>query len=262
MTRMERWHWFLGSGLGVLLVGCPANKLPATPKAAAPYSTPPAAGYTGGPVTSGGSLKGHVTFVGTPPKLPPTKCARDSDVCGKPRPNRTVTVGTGGGLANVIVSLQDVHAGKAMPKGTAKLEIKACDYTPRVQAVPLGTSLLVTNRDPIPHDLNGARGDRVLFNRSVLSSQERLDMSVAGMVNIDCDDHDKGGGCESGVVGVMPNPYFALTGDDGSFTIADIPPGSYTLQAWHETLGEQSQKITITPGGSAPVDFKFAVKGK
>lgn len=139
----------------------------------------PVTGYTGGPVTSGGSIKGRVTFAGRPSRPKPVKCARDSDVCGRPRLDQRLTVGASGGLANVIVSLTDIHAGKSLPaKSVAKLAIKACNYSPRVLAVPLGTHLLVSNRDPIPHDFNGSRGDRVLFNRQVLTDQERLDMSA------------------------------------------------------------------------------------
>jgi hypothetical protein len=222
-------------------------------------------GYTPGPVTGGGAIRGKVTFTGTPPKLPPLKCARDADVCGKSQPDQTLIVGKGGGgVKNVIVSLTDIHAGKASTaKADAKLDIKACVDTPRVQAVPVGTSLVVTNADPIPHDLNGARGDRVLFNRTVLRSQERVVMSSPGMVNLSCDMHGKSEfACETAAIGVMPNPYYAVTAADGTFSIADIPPGSYTVQAWHETLGDQSKKVTVASNGSAAADFQFAAKAK
>jgi hypothetical protein len=59
---------------------------------------------------------------------------------------------------------------------------------------------------------------------------------------------------------VMTNPYFAVTSEDGSYTISEVPPGAYTLQAWHETLGEQSQRVTVTPSGTVVADFKLAPK--
>ncbi len=252
-------------GIWLAAAGCSADKPAPAPKAvAAPSPKVPAVptGYSPGPVIGGGTIHGVVTFEGKPPKLPPLKCARDADVCGKSQPNQTVIVGTeGGGLKNVIVSLTDIHAGKASAaKSEAKLDIKACTESPRVQAVPLGTTLVVTNTDPIPHDLNGGRGDRVLFNRTVLRSQERVVMSSPGMVNLSCDMHGKREyDCETAAIGVMPNPYFAVTGADGSFSLTDVPPGSYTLQAWHETLGEQSQKVTLAASGSAAADFHFAL---
>lgn len=246
----------------------PAAKAPAAPAAAAAPAkgsfAPPPNGYTAGPVTGGGTIRGRVTFTGKVPKLPPLKCARDPEVCGRSQPNRTLIVAKDGALENVIVSLTDIHAGKASTaKAEAKLDIKACADTPRVQAVPVGTSLVVTNTDPIPHDLNGARGDRVLFNRTVLRSQERVALSSPGMVNLGCDMHGKSEvACETAAIGVMPNPYFAVTAADGSFSLTDVPAGSYTLQAWHETLGDQNQKVLVAAGGSATADFHFAPKAK
>jgi hypothetical protein len=263
--------WFV---FCLLATACSASKpepaaksAPASPFAAAPPKVPAVAmnAYTPGPVTGGGTIHGKVTFTGTPPKLPPLKPARDADVCGKSQPDLTLIVDKdGSGLKNVIVSLTDIHAGKASTaKADAKLGIAKCAYTPRVQAVPVGTSMVVTNVDPIPHDLNGGRGDRVLFNRTVLSSQERVALFSPGMVNLSCDMHGKSEfACETGAVGVMPNPYFAVTGADGSFSLSDVPPGSYTLQAWHETLGQQNQKVTVASSGSATADFHFAATAK
>lgn len=219
----------------------------------------PPQGYTGGPVTGGGTIRGRVTFSGKIPKLPAARCARDPDICGRPRPDERLRVDPGGGVENTIVSLTDIHAGKPLPaKARAKLDIHACNYTPRVQALPLGTSLLVTNRDHIPHDLNAARGDRVLFNRVVMADQERVDLSVPGMLLIDCDAHHRDAPCETGVVGVMSNPYYAVTGADGTFSLAEVPPGTYTLTAWHEMLGEKSARVTVAASGTATADVAFA----
>lgn len=263
MTGSARW--ILAVSL-LTFAACQGGKAPPPVKqtsfTAGPGSglgLPPPLGYKGGPVTGGGTIQGRVTFTGKPPKLPPARCARDADVCGRPRPNETLLVDASGGLRNAIVSLTDIHAGKPLPpKQRAKLDIHACNYTPRVQALPLGSSLIVTNRDPIPHDLNAARGDRVLFNRVVMGDQERVELSVAGMLQIDCDMHHKGPPCETGVIGVMPNPYYAITGADGSFSLPDVPPGTYTLTAWHEALGEKSQQVTVAANGTATAQLAFA----
>ncbi|MHB8419983.1 MAG: hypothetical protein ACYDCL_18055 [Myxococcales bacterium] len=251
-------------GLALVFSACQA-KAPAPVKqtafVAAPGSglaLPPPKGYTGGPVAGGGAIRGRVTFTGKVPKLPPARCARDPEICGRPRPDERLLVDSSGGVRNAIVSLSDIHAGKPLPpKARAKLDIHACNYTPRVQALPLGTSLMVTNRDHIPHDLNAARGDRVLFNRVVMVDPERVDLSVPGMLLIDCDAHHKDAPCETGVIGVMPNPYYAVTGADGSFGLADVPPGTYTLTAWHETLGEKSARVTVAANGTATAELAF-----
>jgi hypothetical protein len=137
----------------------------ATPPAAAP---PPTSGYVTEPVTSGGSIKGTVTYVGSKPSLPAVRCARDPDICGRAKPNQTILLGPGGTLKNVIVSLTDIHAGKAMTTNQARLDIKQCAYLPRVQAVAVKSSIMVTNGDLIPHDLGGSLGTRSVFNRIVL----------------------------------------------------------------------------------------------
>jgi hypothetical protein len=232
----------------------------ATPPAAAP---PPTSGYVTEPVTSGGSIKGTVTYVGSKPSLPAVRCARDPDICGRAKPNQTILLGPGGTLKNVIVSLTDIHAGKAMTTNQARLDIKQCAYLPRVQAVAVKSSIMVTNGDLIPHDLGGSLGTRSVFNRIVLGRSEIVDLYTPGMLTIGCDVHSGSGAastCETGVIGVMTNPYFAVTSDDGSFSITEVPPGPYTLRAWHETLGEQTQRVTISPSGTIVADFKLAPK--
>ncbi len=230
----------------------------AAPPAAPP---PPTSGYVTAPVNGGGTIKGTVTYVGAKPSLPAVRCARDLEICGRARPNQTVLLGPGGSLKNVILSLTDIHAGKPMVTRQARLDIKQCAYLPRVQAVAVKSSLMVTNDDLIPHDLGGSLGSRNVFNRIVLGKSEIVDLYTPGMLTIGCDVHSGSGAtstCETGVIGVMGNPYFAVSGDDGSYSISEVPPGAYTLRAWHETLGEQTQRITLSPSATVVADFKLA----
>ena len=245
--------------------GCSKSEpKPAADEAAKAPAPPPTSGYVTAPVISGGSIKGTVTYVGGKLSLPAVRCARDADICGKARLNQTILLGPGGSLKNVILSLTDIHVGKPMTTSQARLDIKQCAYLPRVQAVDVKSSMMVTNDDLIPHDLGGSLGSRSVFNRIVLGKSEIVDLYTAGMLTIGCDVHSGSGAastCETGVIGVMTNPYFAVTGEDGSFSISEIPPGAYTLQAWHETLGEQTQRVTIQPSGTVVADFKMSPKG-
>jgi hypothetical protein len=244
-------------------LGC-AKREPQPAPEEHPVATPiPTSGYTATEVSGGGTVKGTVTFAGTKPALPLVRCAKDPDICGKPRPNQTLLLGPGNTVKNVIVSLTDIHAGKPASPGQSHLDIKQCAYTPRVQAVVVKSNLMVTNQDLIPHDFNGSIGARSLFNRTILGKSEIVDLYTPGILTVGCDMHSGAGAtqtCETGVVGVMANPYFAVTGDDGSFAIPNVPPGNYTLQAWHETLGEQSQRVTMAPGATVVSDFKLASK--
>ncbi len=254
--------------LGALLAaagGCSGRSPPAAQEAAGrAAAAAPAPGSARGRVSGGGTSHGRGTLAGKKPALPPVRCARDPDICGKARPNQTVLVGADGGLKDVIVSLTDIHAGKPVSPVQAKLDIRQCAYAPRVQAVPVGSSLAVTSRDQVPHDLGGTLGGRSVFNRVVLGNTEKVELFTAGVLKIGCDTHGGSGAaasCETGVVGVMPNPYFAVTGEDGAFSLAGVPHGTYTVQAWHETLGEQRRSVTLAENGSASVELQLEAKG-
>jgi hypothetical protein len=256
----------LGTALcACLMAGCSKPSAEASAKLAEVPAAPPTptTGYTAVEVTGGGTLKGTVTLVGNKPSLPVVRCAKDPEICGKPHPSQALLLGPNNALKNVIVSLTDIHAGRAGAAGQAHIDIKKCAYEPRVQAVPVKSNVMVTNQDEIPHDFNGALGSRSLFNRTVLGKSEIVDLYTPGMLTIGCDIHGVSGvapACESGVIGVMPNPYFAVTGEDGTFAIPDVPPGNYTLQAWHETLGQQEQRVVMGPGATVVSDFKWSPK--
>jgi hypothetical protein len=250
------------AALGIA-AGCFKTEPKPPPDEVAKPAPPPTSGYITAVVTSPGTIKGTVTYVGNKPSLPAVRCARDLDVCGKAKSNQTILLGPGGTLKNVIVSLTDIHAGKPMTTNQARLDIKQCAYVPRVQAVDVKSSVMVTSADLIPHDLGGSLGSRNVFNRIILGKSEIIDLYTPGMLTIGCDVHSGSGAsatCETGVIGVMTNPYFAVTGDDGSFSISEIPPGTYSVQAWHETLGEQTQRVTVPPSGTVTADFKVAAK--
>jgi len=249
--------------IGLCAVGC-SKSAPKPPVEEKPAAPPPTTGYTAGPVTGGGAIRGTVSLTGAKPALPPVRCARDPEICGKSKPNQSLLLGPNDGVKNVILWLTDIHAGKAATPGQSRLDIKACAYQPRVQAVLAKSNVMVNNQDLVPHDLNGSIGPRSLFNRTILGKSEIVDLYTPGMVTLGCDMHDAAdgptAGCENGAIGVMPNPYFAVTGDDGSFTISEIPPGNYTLQTWHERLGEQSQRVIVAPSATVVADFHLAAK--
>jgi plastocyanin len=277
MTNSKKWSLrtaLIGLAL-VAVAGCaacsdetPAAKpaaapaaamKPAEPAAAAPMAAP-TTGYTGGAVVGGGTISGKVTFQGTAPKLPPEARNKDPKVCGTTFPNQTLLLGAGGGVKNVVVSLTDIHAGKPMAPGDAQLDQNKCSYAPHVQAVEVGTNLTVLNSDTILHNVHASLGAATVFNMAMPIHNQKIPtkLSKAGLIKLKCDVH----GWMNGAIAVEDTPYFAVTGDDGSFTIADVPPGTYTVQAWHETLGDQTQKVTVAAGGKTTADLKYTVAPK
>ncbi|MHB1846361.1 MAG: carboxypeptidase regulatory-like domain-containing protein [Deltaproteobacteria bacterium] len=212
--------------------------------------------YTTSAVSNGGTVSGKVTFQGTPPHLAPEKRNKDPKVCGTTAPNQTLIVGADKGIKNVIVYLKDIKSGKAMALKPATLDQKKCSYDPHVQAVPVGTTMTVVNSDTVLHNVHASLGASTVFNYAMPIHNQKIPkkLTKAGFVKIKCDVH----GWMNGAIGVMPNPYFAVTGDDGTFTISDVPAGSYTVEAWQETLGTQTQSVNVTGGGTATADFHFS----
>jgi plastocyanin len=213
--------------------------------------------YTSVDVTGGGTVSGKVTFQGAKPALPPEKRNKDAKACGTTGPNQTLILGPGGGVKNVIVYLKDVSQGKKMDTdGKATLDQGKCSYSPHVQALPVGTTLTVVNSDPILHNVHATEGAATIFNYAMPIKDQKIPkkLTKVGFIKLKCDVH----GWMNGAIGVMANPYFAVTGDEGSFTIGDVPPGTYTVAAWHETLGEKSASATVAAGAPATADLQYS----
>jgi hypothetical protein len=216
----------------------------------------PAAAYTESPVSNGGTISGRITYNGKP--APPKKLAitKDPKVCGTSRDEDSLVVGKDGGVKNVVVYLSDIKAGKKM-EGEMKpvLDQKDCHYVPQVQVVPLHAVLQVKSEDPILHNVHSFLKGSTVINFAMppqpgLVLTKKLDK--AGGQQLKCDVHN----FMTGGFFVAENPYAALTGDDGSYEIKDVPPGTYTIETWHQSAGPLSQPVTVAAGGKATFDGK------
>src|SRR5262249_44111718 len=212
--------------------------------------------YQEGPVSGGGSIAGKIAFDGTPPtrKVIPTK---DVDVCGRPYDETLIQVGPDNGVQNAVVYLVDVAKGKAWPAQAqpAHIDNVKCKFDPNVQVVRPG-KLEVVNSDPVLHNTHGYYGKRTAFNLALPNKDQRIPVELprAGEVRLDCDAH----GWMEGWIYVLDNPYYALTGADGKFSITDVPAGSYTLIATQPFTGPQQQNVTVAAG--KPVDLTLELK--
>jgi plastocyanin len=216
----------------------------------------PVQGYEETTVADGGMIEGKVTYQGNVPtrKVIPTK---DQNVCGGIRDEPEIIVNAEKGVKDAVVYLAKVDKGKAWPapEGPPKLNNEKCIFEPHVQVIPAG-KLVVTNKDPILHNTHGFYGKRTAFNMALPNQGQEIETELErpGTVRIECDAH----GWMLGWVYVVDNPYYAVTGEDGSFTIGDVPPGDYTLIATHEFTGPVEIPVTVKPGESAavPVELK------
>ena len=204
-------------------------------------------------VSNGGIIEGKIIYNGSIKKrtVLPTK---DRKVCGKSRKEPMIVVGEGGAVADSVVYLKNVKSGKEWPETTLQkpvLDQKNCRFVPHVQVARQG-DIDIVNSDPVLHNTHGYYGKRTAFNLALPEQGQKVTklLKRAGTVKVDCDAH----GWMLGWVQVVDNPYFVQTGEDGTFSITDVPPGDYTLAVWQEWLGEREIPVTVTAGAASSID--------
>jgi plastocyanin len=207
-----------------------------------------------------GSIKGTVLFEGEPPEQPVLQ--RDGDPkCSKGRADEAIVV-TKGKLRDVLIRIKNGSAGKhAAPATPVLIDQKDCMYTPRVVGIVAGQKLQVRNSDNTFHNVWGQVQAKDVFNKPQAPKADdlSLDPSTAkagDIVDLKCGAH----GWMKGYVAVQDHPFFAVTASDGSFTIKDLPQGTYTLEAWHPELGTKTMKVVIGKGKRADVSARFSYK--
>ncbi|MFQ5848624.1 MAG: carboxypeptidase regulatory-like domain-containing protein [Candidatus Methylomirabilales bacterium] len=213
--------------------------------------------YEERPVENGGTLTGRVRFRGPIPAAYVIRVTKDSAVFGQTVPDERLLISKDGTVANVVITIGGIERGKPWPPLKPRVVNHGGRFVPHVQVARTGSRLAVVNRDPVLHNTHGFQGGRSTFN--VALPRYRRDRPVfeplaePGILEVMCDVHD----WMNGWVAVLAHPYFALTGAAGTYTITDIPPGTYTVTAWHEQLGKQQARVTIPPTGRARLDFTF-----
>ena len=244
-------------GLGLLtLSACPKEEsaqdkpvAPAQPQAVTKPEEPAVA-----PLTGGGTIQGTVTFKGTPPAPIPIPPTADPACQGMPATEPSLRL-KGGKLENVLVRVRGLVPG-SRPSQPALVDQNQCTYVPRVQGVTSGQPILIKNSDGTLHNARALIGPKSIFNVAQAPGSRPVQRSLpvdAEVVHLKCDIHT----WMSAWIVVNPNPFFATTGPDGAFTIEHLPPGSYTLEAWHETLGIRTAEVSIEEGQNTSVSFEF-----
>jgi hypothetical protein len=208
-----------------------------------------------------GTITGDVKLVDGPPKMAPVKVTKDQDYCGETLLNESYLVDANGGLKNVVVYLEAVQtAAPADPQKLNMIENTGCRYAPRILAMQKGERLRVKNNDPKLHIPHSYLNEKTVFMLSLPFKNTILDATQkirdAGILKLVCDTH----AWMLGYVYVFDHPFFAVTGDKGSFSIPNVPAGTYTLKAWHEDAGLNSQEVVVSEGGEVRVNFEFAKK--
>jgi plastocyanin len=215
--------------------------------AAYPYETMP--------VVNGGTISGIIRYDGVAPKPARLEISKDKDVCGaRPLYDQSLVVGVGGGLANAVVTITDIARGVPMkPEDGIVFDQDGCEYTPHVIAFPAGSTVKVLNSDGILHSIHTVSSINPVVDMAQPGFKKTINVTIAEpeAIKVTCDAHN----WMEGWWYVVGNPYFAVTDAAGHFTIANVPPGTYTLQVWQEKLGVISQKVTVVAGARVTADF-------
>jgi len=213
-------------------------------------------------VTDGGTISGKITFSGSPPANPTLSITKDQDFCGSSLSADYVVVGSDGGLKNVVIVIENIEQGKEFDRAAVvEFENTKCMFEPHVSTAVVGQKLGIVSRDPILHNTHLYHGpkERTLFNIAIPFEDKviKKPLRKPGQVTVKCDAHE----WMLGYVYVSRNPYITVTSTDGSYTIGDVPPGTYTLKIWHEKLGETTVEVTVNSGQDSVIEHAYSGAG-
>jgi len=209
---------------------------------------------------SGAAIKGVVKFEGIPPKTKPLSMAADPS-CAKQHsgsvPAMEVVADSKGDLQNVLVFVAAGLENRTFdpPAEPVVFSQKGCMYEPRVLAVQTNQPFEVVNDDSTAHNIHPTPTNNREWNKAeppgakVEEAFAREEVAIP----VKCNIHP----WMRGYIAVLKNPYFAVTKPDGSFDLSNLPPGTYTIKAWHEKLGTATQTLTIGANQTKEISFVF-----
>ena len=247
---------FIRAGISAILLAAAA----ACSSAPEPAAAPPVSENPVDPATAG-SITGTVMVTGKVPGGDPINMSTDPYCEGQPKlVTSDVVAGTGGTLQNVFIYVKDGLGNRRFPVPATPvvLDQKGCQYAPRVLGIQTGQTLAIHNSDSTLHNMHASPEHNQEFNKAL--GQPGLNhthtfSTAEVMVPFKCDVHR----WMRAWVGVLDHPFHAVSGADGSFSLKGLPPGTYTIEAWHEKLGRQTQSVTIGASEAKPVAFTFAL---
>ena len=243
--------------LGLLIMSGCGKSGEQSSKAPAETSTP---GLTAD-ASNGATVTGKVSFSGKKPVVRSIDMSANP-ACEKAHPapvaSEEVVVNGNGTLANAFVWVKEgVPAGKwTVTSKAAVVDQQGCMYTPHVSGVMAGQTVEFLNSDETNHNIHPLPSQNQEWNESQPPKGSPKSKSFDKeeiMIPVKCNIHP----WMRAYIGVVRHPFFAVTGNDGTFSIAGLPPGKYTLEAWHERYGKKTVEVTVAAKDSKSVDFTF-----
>ncbi len=209
----------------------------------------------------GGGITGKVTYEGTPAKPKAIDMSKEPS-CAKqhttPITTETVVTGPGNSLENVVVYISAGAPDDSAPSQPATFDQKGCQYIPHVLAFQVNQPLKVVNDDQTSHNIHPLAKINREWNKSqppgtppILDKYDKPEF-----IPVKCNVHP----WMHGTFAVLKNSHYAVSGNDGSFRLPNLPAGKYTVTAWHEAYGEQTQEVTISGSEAKNITFVFKAK--
>ncbi|HLG53904.1 MAG TPA: hypothetical protein VI485_01150 [Vicinamibacterales bacterium] len=257
-TRIDACIALFALTVVVAACGSPSPESSPAP-AAAPDAAPAAAPAPAAPLPGDSVITGSVKFEGTAPT--PRVVRMDSDplcMVEGPGTSEVLVVGPGNGVQNTFVYVKDGLGDRTFPapQTPVVLDQRGCKYTPHVFGAQVGQPVTIVNSDPTLHNIHAVPKANAEFNfgqaMKGMKTTRTFDKPEV-MVPFRCDVH----GWMASYGGILSHPFFAVSNADGSFQIKGLPAGTYTIEAWHERLGTQTQKVTVDGKGPGKVGFAF-----
>lgn len=209
----------------------------------------------------GGTVSGKVAYEGTPAKQKPIDMSKEPS-CAKqyttPPTTETIVTGPSNALENVVVYISAGTPDEGAPSQSAVFTQKGCRYLPHVLAFQVNQELRVINDDQTSHNIHPLAKINREWNKSqppgtppIVDKYDKMEF-----IPVKCNVHP----WMHGTFAVLKNSHYSISGADGGFTLPNLPPGKYTITAWHESYGEQTQEVTVSGSETKSVNFLFKAK--
>lgn len=225
---------------------------------AAKPATAPTGTSAAAPAAEGnGTIKGVVNFTGKAPEMKVPAKRKSAEFCKDKEVKYNAVVANNGKLKDVFVRIENggVKGKWDAPKTEAHIDQVDCMYTPRIQGVVAGQEIAIKNSDGTLHNVHTYKGAESWFNQAQPKGAEPIkkELEDTSIIKLTCDVHP----WMRGFVVVTDHPFFAVTGDDGTFTISKLPAGKYKVEAWHTRYGLKTAEVEVADGKEASATFTY-----